>query len=117
VAHWESLSSAELRTLIERGVQECGRLGAKTWIIDLTRNPGVPRQDDYAWMASTGVSLCKRNGVIAVINVHGESKLASLGSKRWSKNASAGGLATYDCQSMADALQLAADIAAGRVAA
>jgi len=40
-----------------------------------------------------------------------------MGSKRWSKNATAGGMSSFDTNSLADALQLAADIAAGRVAA
>ena len=117
VAHWESLSTPDCCQLIERGIAECGRLGAKTWIVDLTRDPGVPSQADYEWIGSSGVKLCKKHGVVAVINVHGKSKVASMGSKRWSKNASAGGMSTYDTNSLADALQLAADIAAGRVAA
>lgn len=116
VAHWESLCTPECRSAIERGAEECRRLGAKTWVIDLTRNPGVPSQDDLVWMGTTGVRLAQRCGLAAVINVHGESALASLGSKRWTKGASDGGLSTYDCQSMADALQLAADVAAGRAA-
>jgi hypothetical protein len=39
-----------------------------------------------------------------------------MGSKRWSKSASDGGMSTYDCASLADALQLAADVASGKAA-
>ena len=116
VSHWESLCLPGCTAAIERGSNECRRLGAKSWIVDLTQNPGVPSQPDLDWMSTTGVALAKKNGVVAVINVHGESVLATLGSKRWTKSASDGGLVTYDCKSLADALALAADVAAGRAA-
>ena len=104
VAHWESLCTPDCRAAIERGSEECRRLGAKSWIVDLRRNPGVPSQEDLHWMGTAGVALAKKNGLAAVINVHGESALASLGSKRWSRSASEGGLASYDCHSLEDAL-------------
>jgi hypothetical protein len=116
VAHWESLTTAECTNAIERGVNECGRVGAKSWIVDLTKNPGVPSQESLRWMETRGVHLCKKHGVVALINVHGGSALASLGSKRWSKGASEGGLSTYDCKSLADALDLATQIANGKAA-
>ena len=116
VSHWESLSGSECCAAIERGSHECRRLGAKSWIVDLTQNPGVPTQEALHWMSTTGVELAKKNGVLAVINVHGASVLASLGSKRWTKSASEGGLVTYDTHTLADALALAADIASGRAA-
>jgi hypothetical protein len=116
ISHWESLCTPDCCKLIERGIKECGRLAAKSWVVDLTRNPGVPSQEDYTWMGTIGVDMCHKAGVVAVINVHGDSAIASMGAKRWSKNAVAGGLTSYDCKSMADALQLAADIAAGRAA-
>ena len=50
----------------------------------------------------------------SIVNVHGASQVAKMGSKRWSKSASDGGMATYDCESMPDALLLAADIASGK---
>jgi hypothetical protein len=116
VAHWESLCTPERRGAIERAADECKRVGAKTWVADLTRNPGVPSQEDLVWMATGAVTLARKCGLVAMINVHGESALATLGSKRWTKGASDGGLSTYDCKSLTDALQLAADIAAGRAA-
>ena len=116
VAHWESLCTDDCIAAIERGSEECRRVGAKSWIVDLTRNPGVPTQEALQWMGTTGVALAKKNGVAAVINVHGDSALASLGSKRWTKSASEGGLVTYDTSTLADALALAADVAAGRAA-
>jgi len=116
VSHWESLCTPDCCTLIERGILECGRLGAKSWIVDLTQNPGVPSQAAYDWMAGPGLELCREHGVKAVINVHGDSHVTKMGAKRWSKNAMAGGMASYDCKSLGDALTLAADIAAGRAA-
>ncbi len=114
VSHWESLCTPDCCAAIERGSHECRRLGAKSWIVDLTQNPGVPSQEDLHWMETTGVALAKENGLLAVINVHGASALASMGSKRWTRSASDGGLATYDCKSLEDALVLAAEVAAGR---
>jgi hypothetical protein len=111
VAHWESLCTPQCREAIERGSEECRRLGAKSWLVDLTRNPGVASQADLLWMGTIGVDLAKKNGLIAVINIHGDSSLASMGSKRWTKSASDGGLVTYDTKTLADALELAADVA------
>jgi hypothetical protein len=116
VAHWESLCTPDCTAAIERGIVECGRLGAKSWIVDLTRNPGVPSQESLRWMETRGVYLCKKHGVVAIINVHGDSALASMGSKRWSKGASEGGLSTYDCKSLADAIELALEVANGKAA-
>lgn len=116
VSHWESLCNSECVAAIKRGSDECRRVGAKTWIVDLTQNPGVPSQADLRWMESEGVELGKRNGVTAVINVHGESALAAMGSKRWTRGASRGGMVTWDCKSLADALELAGKVAAGKAA-
>ena len=116
VSVWESLCTPQVCAAIERGSDECRRLGAKSWIVDLTQNPGVPSQADLRWMETTGVALAKKNGLVAVINVHGQSALATLGSKRWSKSASDGGLTTYDCSSLADALALAGEVASGKAA-
>lgn len=116
VAAWASLSSPKFREVVERGLNECGRLGAPTWIIDLTSDPGVPAQTDLKWVETDGVAMAKRNGIRAIVNVHGSSVVASMGPKRWNKSASEGGLSTYDCGTLADALALAGDIASGRAA-
>lgn len=116
VGHWQSLCTPQFRQALERALAEAGRLGAVSWLVDLTGNPGVPSQSDLAWIEATAVGLAKKNGVRAIVNVHGQSKLASMGSKRWSKSATDGGMSTYDCASMVDALQLAADVASGRAA-
>jgi hypothetical protein len=114
VGHWQSLNTAQFRSALEKAMAEAGRVGAISWIVDLTEDPGVPSQADLAWIGSTAVNLAKRNGVRAIVNVQGASQVARMASKRWSRSASDGGLATYDCASMRDALQLAADLAAGR---
>jgi hypothetical protein len=116
IGAWESLCTPMFREALAKAMAEAGRVGAVTWIVDLTRNPGVPSQADLAWIESTAVGLAKRNGVRAIVNVHGASQVAKMGSKRWSKSASDGGMSTYDCASLADALQLASDVASGKAA-
>jgi len=116
VGAWQSLCSPHFRQALEKAMSEAGRLGTLTWIVDLTRNPGVPSQADLNWIEERAVFLAKRAGVRAIVNVHGSSNVAKMGAKRWSKSASDGGLSTYDCGSLADALQLASDIAAGKAA-
>ena len=109
-----ALHTPQFREALERAMAAAGRLGAVTWIVDLTEDPGVPSQADLAWIESTAVALAKKNGVRAIVNVHGQSMIASMGSKRWSKSATDGGMSTYDCGSLVDALQLASDVASGR---
>jgi hypothetical protein len=116
VGSWQSLHTQHFRQALEKAMSEAGRLGALTWIVDLTANPGVPSQADLGWIEERGVFLAKRAGVRAIVNVHGSSSVAKMGAKRWSKSASDGGLSTWDCGSLEDALKLAADIAAGRAA-
>ena len=111
VAGWESLSTPSFREAIQRGMAECRRLGAKTWIVDLTRNPGVPFQAELAWIDSVGADLARACGVVALINVHGSSTMSTMGSRRWSQSADKNGMATYDCRSLEDALAIAADVA------
>jgi hypothetical protein len=99
-----------------RGIDECQRLGAKSWIVDMTGEPGVPSQDDQAWIESFNADNALRKGVKAVINVHGASALAKMGARRWSKAAIDKGLPTYDTNSVEEALELAAWIASGKAA-
>ncbi len=116
IGHWQSLSSDRFREALEKAMLEAGKVGAVSWIVDLTSDPGVPSQADLGWIEAKAVGLAKRHGIRAIINAHGKSIVAKMGSKRWSKSASDGGLSTYDCASIADALQLAADVAAGKAA-
>jgi len=112
VARWEALSSPRFREVVERGLRECGRLGGKSWIVDLTGDdPGVPTQADLAWISNECIDIAKENGIRAVINVHGKSHIASMGAKRWAKLVDQGGLGSYDCSSVQDALALAMEIA------
>jgi hypothetical protein len=113
VARWEALSAPCFREAVARGLTECGRLGGKSWIVDLTGpDPGVPTQADLAWISGEGMDVARDAGILAVINVHGKSAVASMGAKRWSKMLTDGGISTYDCASVSDALQLATEIAA-----
>jgi hypothetical protein len=116
LGEWESLSTPQFREALTRAVNEAGRLGARSWIVDLTRNPGVPTQADLAWIDTDCAQLSVRNGVKACINVHGASALAKMGSRRWSKAASDNGMQTYDCASLEAALELAAQVASGKAA-
>ena len=113
-ALWLSLSTPEFRSAIDRGLDECGRLGAKTWIVDLTREPGVPSQPDLRWLENDTAPITQRNGLLGLVNIHGASAIAKMGSRRWTKSASDNGLAVYDCVSLDDALQLSAEIANGK---
>lgn len=113
IAHWESLSTPSFRGAIERGLGECGRLRAKSWIVDLSQNPGVPSQADQEWIETTAWELCRKNGVVGLINIHGTSALSTMGSRRWTKSADDRGMATYDCQTFVDALAIAVEVAGG----
>lgn len=115
MATWSDLSARCFREAVTRGLTECGRLHCKSWIVNLTApNPGVPSQADLAWIESDCIRIAKDNGLLAVINVHGVSAVATMGAKRWNKMLGAGGLTTYDCQTVSDAMALAAEIAAGK---
>jgi threonine dehydrogenase-like Zn-dependent dehydrogenase len=115
MATWSDLSAPCFREAVSRGLTECGRLHCRSWIVNLTApNPGVPSQADLAWIQNECIQIAKDNGVVAVINVHGASRVASMGAKRWSKMITEGGLTTYDCQAVSDAMALAAEIAAGK---
>jgi hypothetical protein len=117
VATWISMTSGRFQEALAKGLNECGRVGAVTWIVDLTQNPGVPSQADLGWIEGPEcMGLCQRNQVRAVINIHGKSAVATMGAKRWSKSASSNGMSTYDCSTLADALALAADVASGKAA-
>ncbi len=115
LARWESLSTPQFREAMMRGLSECGRLRAKSWLVDLTRNPGVPSQADLTWLLTDAAPPTLDSGIRAVINIHGNSALAKLGSTRWSKSASEGGLVTCECRSLADALELAAEVVDGKL--
>jgi hypothetical protein len=113
-AIWLSLSTPDFRAAIERGLNECGRLGALTWIVDLTRDPGVPSQADLRWLEEDTAELTRGNGLKGLVNIHGASAIAKMGSRRWTKSASENGMSVYDCASLDDALQLSAEIAKGK---
>ena len=116
VATWEALSSPHFREAVERGLTECGRLGGKSWIVDLSGpSPGVPTQADLAWIQTDCLDVARNAGIRAVINVHGKSTVATMGAKRWNKMVSEGGLSTYDCTTLADALALADEVARGKI--
>lgn len=117
VATWISMTTRRFQEGLTLGLNECGRLGAISWIVDLTQNPGVPSQADLVWIEGAECkALCERNRVRAVINILGKSAVATMGAKRWSKSASSSGMTTYDCSSLADALVLAAEVASGKAA-
>jgi hypothetical protein len=112
MASWSALSAPCFREAVTRGLTECGRLHARSWIVNLTgESPGVPTQADLKWIETDCIELAKQNGILAVINVLGPSIVATMGAKRWSKIVSAGGLTTYDCSSVSDALALAKEVA------
>ena len=115
LAGWESLSTSQFREALTRGLSAAGRLRAESWLVDLPRNPGVPSQADLTWLVTETGPLTLDAGIRAVINIHGTSTLATLGSKRWSESANQGGLVTCECRSLADALDLALEVAEGKL--
>jgi hypothetical protein len=116
VGEWHSLCTSQFREALMRAMDEGARLGAKSWVVDLTDDPGVPTQDDLKWVETFNVGNALRKGIIACINVHGASALAKMGSRRWTKSASEQGMITYDCVSLDEALELAAQVASGKAA-
>jgi hypothetical protein len=116
VSEWESLCTPQFREALMRGMDECERLGAKSWIVDLTRDPGVPSQEDQNWIETFNAENAVRKGVRACINVHGASALSKMGARRWSKSASDKGMLIYDCGTLEEALEIAAQVAAGKAA-
>jgi hypothetical protein len=114
VAHYDKLSTPAIREAIEKGLAAAGKAGARTWVIDLTRNPGVPTQADAEWIETEAVRLVIANRITAVVNLHGASAVAKIGSKRWSKSAAVAGLSMYDTDSLDAALDLASEVASGR---
>lgn len=113
VGDWESLCTSEFRAALMRSMDEARRLGAMSWIVDLTRNPGAPSQEDQKWVETFNVGNALSKGVIACINVQGASAISKLGARRWTKSASDQGMITADCSSLEEALKLAAQVASG----
>ena len=116
VGEWESLCTPQFRDALMRSMNEAKRLGAKSWIVDLTRDPGVPSQEDLRWVETFNVGNALSKGVTACINVHGGSALAKMGSRRWTKSADEQGMLTSDCATLEEALKLAAQVASGELA-
>ncbi len=115
VGEWESLATSQFREGLMRAIDEAKRLGAKSWIVDLTRDPGVPSQDDQKWVETFNIGNALSKGVIACINVHGASAIAKLGSRRWTKSAGEQGMITGDCSTLEEALKMAAQVASGEL--
>ncbi|HKC51951.1 MAG TPA: hypothetical protein VKF60_14235 [Myxococcota bacterium] len=116
VGEWASLCTPQFREALMRAMDEGARLGAKSWIVDLTRDPGVPSQDDLRWVETYNVGNALRKGITACINVHGGSALAKMGARRWTQSAGEQGMLTSDCTSLEEALELAAQVASGKAA-
>jgi hypothetical protein len=113
VGQWESLCTPDFRAALMRSMDEAQRLGAMSWIVDLTLNPGVPSQEDQKWVETFNVGNALSKGVIACINVHGASAITKMGSRRWTKSAGEQGMVTGDCSTLEEALKMAAQVATG----
>jgi len=116
VGEWVSLCTPQFREALIRAIDEAARLRAKSRIVDLTRDPGVPSQEDLQWVETFNVGNALSKGVTACINIHGASALARMGARRWTKSASDQGMLTYDCTSLDEALEIAAQVASGKAA-
>lgn len=115
VGEWESLCTPNFREALMRSMDEAQRLGAMSWIVDLTHKPGVPSQADQKWVEEFNVGNALSKGVLACINVHGASAITKLGSRRWTKSAGEQGMITGDCSTLEEALKLAAQVASGEL--
>lgn len=115
VGTWESLCTPDFRQALERSMDEAHRLGAMSWIVDLTQNPGAPSQEDQKWVETFNVGNALSKGVLACINIHGASAVAKMGAKRWTKSASEQGMLTADCSTLEEALKVAAQVASGEL--
>jgi hypothetical protein len=113
VGEWESLCTPNFREALMRAMDEGQRLGAMSWIVDLTRSPGVPSQADQKWVETFNIGNALSKGVVACINVHGSSAVAKLGSRRWTRSAGEQGMITGDCSTLEEALKMAAQVAGG----
>ena len=116
VGEWVSLCTPQFREGLMRAMDEGERLRVKSWVVDLTRDPGVPSQEDLRWVETFNVGNALSKGITACINIHGASALARMGARRWTKSASDQGMITYDCDSLEQALELAAQVASGKAA-
>jgi hypothetical protein len=115
VGEWESLCTPDFREALMRSMDEAHRLGAMSWIVDLTREPGVPSQADQKWVETFNVGNALSKGVIACINLHGASAISKLGSRRWTRSAGEQGMVTGDCSTLEEALKMAAQLASGEL--
>ena len=117
MATWSRLDAPCFREAVTRGLAECARLGAKSWIVNLTaKDMGIPSRADLEWIESECLQVARDNGIVAVINVHGVAHDKTEDAERWNKLVSNGGLTTYDCSTVSDALALATEIFEGKVA-
>src|SRR5688572_4179915 len=66
LGEWLSLCTPQFRAALTRANEEAGRLGAKSWLVDLTRDPGVPSQGDLKWIETDCAKLSVHYGVRAV---------------------------------------------------
>ena len=115
VGEWESLCTPDFRQALMRSMDEAKRLGAMSWIVDLTHDPGAPSQEDQKWVETFNIGNALSKGVLACINVHGTSAVAKMGSRRWTKSAGEQGMITGDCSTLEEALKMAAQVASGEL--
>jgi hypothetical protein len=116
VGRWHSFHTGRYREAVEAHIAATGQVRARTSIIDVSSDPGVPRQEDLVWTEQVAKQLMRKAGVTAVINVLGDAVLVKMGARRWSKGATDAGLTSYDCGTLKDALALARKLALGKAA-
>jgi hypothetical protein len=115
VAHWHSFTRGNVVEGIEQGAKAAGKLGVKSWVIDLTEAPGVPTQVDQSWLANNGHSLLISQGIVAIINIVGDSAMAKMGAHRWSETADKMGIHIFNTISLAEGLLLADKVSQGAI--
>lgn len=116
VGRWQNFHTGRYREAVETHIALAGQLRTRTAIIDVSSDPGVPKQDDLIWTEQVGKQLMRKAGVTTLINVLGNAVLVKMGARRWSKGGSEGGFTSYDCATLRDALALAHKVALGKAA-
>jgi hypothetical protein len=108
-ATWESLVGPQVRKAIDAAASShVSKHGITTWIADVSQARDVPTQDDLC-LAQPFDAKIEPHSFQRLINVLPQSAIVRLGAAQRSKNArKRTATGTYDVDSMADALELAA---------
>lgn len=116
VGTWKTFLTDDVRGIVTRHAEAGRRFGAKTCIVDVSGLRSVLAPADAAWVETKASALVHKAGMTTLVNVIPASAIVKMGADRWSRAATADGIAIYTTGSVADALALASKVAIGKVA-